>query len=628
MTACAPPNCLPSPGPVFCWVRFFLGLNKLGWFPRNALSEYTIQIGSMIEIWLLSFALGERINIEIAERQKAQDLAIRNLQQFENIYNNAVEGLFTYNIKSNRMHCNKAFAKLFELDLGAELPLKNNVLAYFSTEVQQELAPLLTESGYVKGYEAEIVLPISQITIWVALTIRLVKDSDGSDSSVEGAIIDISERKLKEQAEKDALIAEQYRLKAQQALELALKDKEISAVQSQAKSQFFASMSHEFRTPLTAILGYTRLAQDPGLVEGERLEHINAVKSSADHMLQLINDVLDLSKIEAQKMEIEVMPVKVFDLTQAVHDFIWILAHQNSLSFDIKYHLPLPESFMSDSMRLKQALVNLCSNSVKFTKHGGVTLEISCDPVNEKLIFVVRDTGIGMKPEHVEKLFQAFTQVDSSTSRNFGGTGLGLHLSKLIANKLGGDITVDSEFGKGSVFTMTVTTGLLSDAVWINEIPNKMAQTMEPIAVVQMQHAADSIGVDAAEHVVKVLLADDNLVNQKLVSFQLRQFGADVVLASDGLEAIAAAVRDAVDIIFMDMDMPAMDGLTAVRYLRSKGFTKPIYALTGNVDEASINACRSAGCDGHLTKPIDVSKLAAAVDTVRTDKRIQQQFSN
>jgi CheY-like chemotaxis protein len=422
---------------------------------------------------------------------------------------------------------------------------------------------------------------------------------------------------LKEYAEKEAQAAEQKHLIAQQDLELALKDKEISTVQSKAKSQFFASMSHEFRTPLTAILGYSEIAKNPQLSDTERIDHLHCIKSSADHMLQLINDVLDLSKIEAQKMDVEELPVNLFELAEAVDDFIWILASQKSLLFEIKFLLPLPETFISDPTRLKQALVNLCSNSVKFTKSGGVFLTIACDRNTEKLIFEVKDTGVGMKPEQVRKLFQAFTQVDSSTSRNFGGTGLGLHLSKLIANKLGGDITVESEYNKGSVFIMSVNTGDLTDAVWVHELQSVQVKPKALADVVELKPSTVMNSSDLDSHPLKVLLADDNLVNQKLVGFQLKQLGAEVVFASDGLEAIASVIRDDVSVIFMDMDMPSMDGLTAVRYLRDKGFDQPIYALTGNVDEESISACREAGCNGHLAKPIDALKLEAALSSAR-----------
>jgi len=570
--------------------------------PINDTSIWVLHYGVLSEAILLSLALAARTRI-------AQQAAIENLQKYETLYNDSIEGMFQFDFMSNSLKCNDAFAQLFGHKNAQSLPTDGNVLSYFSHEIQKELPSSLREKGHIRNYEVELDNPSTQSKIWVSITMQMVMNDEGNLAGAEGSMIDISERKLKEQAEIEKNLAEKQRSNAE-------KNQAISEAQNKAKSQFFASMSHEFRTPLTAIIGYTDLADRPTTSEVERKDHIKTIRHGAQHLLQLINDILDLSKIEAQQMDVEAIPVNLLQIVQEVYEFVWILAEQKGIRFHIDYQFPLPEIIISDPTRLKQALINLCSNSVKFTHKGGVTLHITCDASAQQLSFAVEDTGIGLKPEQIQKLFSAFVQVDSSTSRTFGGTGLGLYLSKLIANKLGGDIRVTSEYGKGSTFTIAITTGSLENVVWLEKLPlnteapidqNEESITVSPVA---------QLGAQQGEK-IKVLLADDNLVNQKLVGFHLQQMGAEVVYASDGLEAIAESINGKVDLILMDMEMPYLDGMVVVSLLRKKGFAKPIYALTGNVNEEAQKESKDAGCDGHLSKPLDTAKLSAVIQSLR-----------
>ncbi len=562
--------------------------------PFNDVTIWILHCGFLGEAILLSLALAARTRI-------AQQAAIENLQKYENLYNDSMEGMFQFDFISQTLKCNDAFAQLFGYQNTQLFSNNSNVLAYFSAELLQKLPNHLRAKGHLRNHELEIDNPRTKAKIWVSITMQFVTDGDGKFVGAEGSMVDISERKLKEQAEIEKNLAE--------------KNQAISESQNKAKSQFFASMSHEFRTPLTAIIGYTDLADRPETAELDRKDHIKTIRHGAQHLLQLINDILDLSKIEAQQMDVEAIPVNLLQIIHEVYEFVWILAEQKHILFHIDYQFPLPEIIISDPTRLKQALINLCSNSVKFTHKGGVRLHITCDSRTQQLSFGVEDTGIGLKPEQMQKLFGAFTQVDSSTSRTFGGTGLGLHLSKLIANKLGGDIRVTSEYGKGSIFTLSIDTGSLANAVWLESAPLIGGDFIE-------EHSEDhATQNDAAKSVtplhqgkkINVLLADDNLVNQKLVGFHLKQMGANVVFANDGLEAIAETIIGNIDLILMDMEMPYLDGMVVVSLLRKKGFDKPIYALTGNVNEESQEESRNAGCNGHLSKPLDIVKLSAVI---------------
>ena len=516
----------------------------------------------------------------------------------------------------------------------------------------------------------------------------------------------------------------------------AVKDKALAEIANKAKSQFFASMSHELRTPLTAILGYSEVALSRDADLEQKQNSLETINRSGQHLLQLINDILDLSKIEAQKLEVESLDVKVIDILHDVHDYFSILAEKKRISFNIRYQFPLPETITSDPTRLKQTIINICGNAVKFTEAGGVTLHVACDNEKQIMQFAIQDTGIGLKPDQVNKLFSAFTQADTATTRNFGGTGLGLHLSKQIAQKLGGDITVESEFGKGSTFTITVATGLLNNVTWLESLPAQVNHSHQAITIPQFAghilYAEDNpqnqelvstfvsqtgatidvvgngqkalalaqakqfdliftdirmptldgveftrtlltvkphlpivaITAAATEHELeefiaagfkrilrkpidrkmlyevmaeylpvrnangtkeseekskplRVLLAEDNIENQALIKIYLKRAGTATIIANDGVEALQIVGREEIDLVLMDMQMPHMDGLTAVRYLRGKGFDKPIYALTANETAEAIQACIDAGCDGHLSKPLDTAQLNELITRIK-----------
>jgi len=562
-----------------------------GKLPINDVTSWSLHVSFLGESLLLSFALAARTRL-------AQEAAISNLKKYEKIYNDSIEGMFQFDAKSNSLKCNEAFAQLFGYARESDLSIRNNVFSYFEADIQAELQQLLAANGAIKSYEAAITNPQTKEKIWASVTMKAVQDSHGNFLGVEGFMIDIRERKLKEQAEK-----EQVKAKINQ---------EISEAKNKAKTQFFASMSHEFRTPLTAILGYADIAGRADTTDIERLSHIKTITHSAQHLLQLINDILDLSKIEAQQLNIETLAVDPLQIAQDVYEFVSILATQKEISFNIDFQFPLPQRIVSDPTRLKQALINLCSNSVKFTAHGSVTLRISCNADLQQMHFAIEDTGIGLKPDQLQKLFKAYVQADSSTSRTYGGTGLGLHISKLIANKLGGDITAESEYGKGSTFTLSISTGPLNETLWLDNMPDWAPEISTEVA----ESTPTPLRADNKTPFT-VLLADDNAVNQKLIGFHIKQLGAEVIIANDGLEAAAETIKGGIDLILMDMDMPIMDGMTAVIALRAKGFNMPIYALTGNVSPESIQECVDAGCQGHLAKPLDIKKLSDVIQSLQ-----------
>jgi PAS domain S-box-containing protein len=380
---------------------------------------------------------------------------------------------------------------------------------------------------------------------------------------------------------------------------------------SHAKSEFLANMSHELRTPMTAILGYTDLLLDATAQDVNVAQCARTVQSNADHLLTLINDILDMSKIEAGQMALELIPTNPVKLVEEVASMMRPRASSKGVDLRIVYDTSIPLSIQSDPTRLRQILLNLVSNAVKFTEEGSVAIHVHCDFETRQLRIRVVDTGIGMTEEQRLSIarFDAFMQADASTSRKFGGTGLGLRISNSLAEMLGGQIDIESKLGVGSTFTVILGTGRLEGiAVCTPEYcPRTVSEeAIAPAAVAQTGTAQPLVGL-------RILLVEDGLDNQKLIEFHLKRAGAQVSLADNGLlalEHIESASADAMpQLILMDMQMPELDGYGATRRLRSDGCTIPIIALTAHAMEGDRQKCLDTGCDDYLTKPIDKKSL-------------------
>jgi signal transduction histidine kinase/DNA-binding response OmpR family regulator len=362
------------------------------------------------------------------------------------------------------------------------------------------------------------------------------------------------------------------------------------------KSQFLANMSHEIRTPLTAIIGFSEALQQGGQSDAERIGAISSISRSGKHLLQVINDVLDVSKIEAGEMPVEQVPVSPFHVADAVDSIVRAKASGKGLQFETDYHFPLPETIMSDPTRIQQILINLCGNAIKFTHKGSVRLSVAHDAEHQLLRFTVTDTGIGLTPEELSRLFKPFTQADASTTRRYGGTGLGLSISRQLAQKLGGDVDCHSQKGLGSEFVVTVATGPIDGIALLDSISDARVAAKE--------HTHD-FHIPALTG--RVLVAEDNLENQRLIAIYLKRAGLSATMADNGKEAVETAMANDFDLILMDMQMPIMDGLTATSWLRRAGYGGPIVALTANVLQEDIARYKEAGLEEVLAKPIEAA---------------------
>ncbi len=417
-------------------------------------------------------------------------------------------------------------------------------------------------------------------TIWV----RIVGEPtivDGKVIRMSGTFEDISEKR-------------RAHLELEQALERA---KEAS----RTKSEFLANMSHEIRTPLTAIIGYTELLMESGLDEQVRRSHVGTIRRNGEHLAAVINDILDVSKIEAGKMTVELLPMDVSEIVRDAVQLFESRARDKQVELTCTIEEEVPRYIKSDRVRVRQILINLLTNAVKFTDMGSVRLIVKHDQTREQLVFHVMDTGIGLAPQAVESLFSAFSQADASITRRYGGTGLGLRISKALAELLGGDIEVESTPGQGSTFTLRIHAQVASK------------EDIEAQDAASSSEALASCPLDGC----RILLAEDGLDNQKLLTHFLTKAGATVQIANNGFEAVIAVeegiVRDEpFDLVIMDTQMPEMDGHSATRELRGSGNAVPILALTAHATQEAREAFFAAGCDGFATKPIDRRKLIEA----------------
>ena len=377
---------------------------------------------------------------------------------------------------------------------------------------------------------------------------------------------------------------------------------------NKAKSNFLANMSHEIRNPLNAIVGFTDILRR-GLEDNEitRVRYLDTIHASGTHLVELINDILDFSKIEAGKLDLEIRECHPYELMNDVVNVLRMKAEQQSLSLSVEVQGPIPQTIESDPTRLRQVLMNLVSNAIKFTSEGGVRIVASMiQRAGQNAVrFEVIDTGIGMTTEQMGRLFQEFMQADSSVTRRFGGTGLGLAISKRLIEALGGEMAVESEPGKGSTFHFCVATRNIENVAMLTE--QQLAEQFSSTSRVTRA------GLSTWFKPARVLITDDTPANRQLAGLVLRKAGLHVDAAENGAIAVAKATEFAYDLLLMDMQMPVMDGFTATKTLRSQGQTTPILAFTANVTEQDRMHCIASGCTGFLTKPINIDLLLSTI---------------
>ena len=425
--------------------------------------------------------------------------------------------------------------------------------------------------------------------VWAACALNGVQDEKGELIRLTGAMQDITQRKVNERA--------------------LLQAKEDAESANRAKSTFLATMSHEIRTPLNGVLGMAQAMAADELCAVQR-ERLDVVRQSGETLLAILNDVLDLSKIEAGKLELEEVEFDIGELAQGAHAAFTAIANKKGLSFDLKVERSARGVYRGDSTRIRQIIYTLVSNGLKFTEQGEVRVVIARG--GGELSIQVRDTGMGIPAERLAHLFQKFEQADASTTRQFGGTGLGLAICRELASLMGGSITATSEPGSGATFEVKLPIPRLSG------LARKGRPAAERAAPVSL--AAPAAGAPP----LRVLAAEDNTVNQLVLKTLLHQIGVDPTIVDNGEDAVNAWENETWDLILMDIQMPRMDGPTATRRIRqleaALGRVRtPIIALTANAMSHQVAEYAVIGMDGFVAKPIEIGRLFAAMQEALSD---------
>ena len=568
--------------PFKCEVRLLKEDGTVRWLSANALPEREADGSTLWHGFTGDVTATHAAAVELQEAK----LRLEEAQALARI------GSWSYDVATTRIHWSKQSFSLFGFNASDNEPTYQEILNSFYPDDAAKIHETV-KMAIIDGTPYSMVVRIRQPKFdvrYLRCEGRSRRDSTGNIIGLFGTNADVTAE-----------------VEREQALQVARNQAEAA---NRAKSEFLANMSHEIRTPLTAILGFADMLREDGnldLAPVQRLHTIDTITNAGQHLLTIINDVLDLSKIEADKTMVERIETPLIEILCEVERLLSPKATGKGLTLDTKLLTPVPDRILGDPTRLRQILMNLVGNAAKFTEEGKIVINASVKESlgNASLIIDIEDTGPGMTSEQSRSLFHAFEQADSTVTRKHGGTGLGLTISRRLANLMGGDVTLlRTALGKGSCFRLKLPL--------VPVVGSVLVKSIEVRAVPVAEIRPEKISVHG-----RILLAEDGLDNQRLLSFMLKKAGATIDVADDGQIALemldrARESNDPYDLLITDMQMPVMDGYMLARTLRSRGDKMPIVALTAHALAEDRQKCLDAGCDDYLSKPIDKQLLLNA----------------
>lgn len=520
----------------------------------------------------------------ITERERVHErtrMELESLRRYQNLANAIPHLLWKTSPSGELIYCNEMWNSYtgYDVNTNAEFRWQN---AFHPDDLQALLKLWLERMRFGLAFDMECrITRFDGAKRWHWLKTTPERNENGEVIAWIGTCTDINDRKILED-------------RALEALEMA-------ESANKEKTYFLANMSHEIRTPLGAILGFSELLLDARRSQAEKVNFSNIIRNNGKQLLKIVDEVLDISRIEAGRLNLESVELNTIDFFKELFLSFNLKAVEKGLSLNFQPSTPLPRTIFTDAARYRQVLVNVISNAIKFTESGGVSVSIawsSSDSGLPKLLVNVEDSGVGIKKDYVDKLFNPFVQGDSSTTRKFGGTGLGLALSRKIARALGGDVQLTSSEDSGSLFTIEILPERHSQDDWVSSIFEAQRVPQE-----------DGDIADSALANISIMLAEDMLENQMLISQFLQMAGAKVSVVGNGQEAINLLEEQQFDVILMDLQMPVLDGYEATRRIRQNGYTKPIIAITAHALSEERAKCLQLGFDEHLTKPVDRNAL-------------------
>jgi PAS domain S-box-containing protein len=583
------------------WLAMSMGagtfaLKSMGLVPSNLFTVWMQEFGFAGVALFLTLAQSDRFfqtQRKHVTEQSALMKAIRSAEKkYRSLFENAIEGIFQMSLEGQLVNANAAFARILGCDNVATLlaqPHPAWSLQCLPEGERDRFKSLLDKEQAVKSFETGFTLPSGE-TRWIAVSAQLVRGKLDDASHYEGAMADITETRKRQQAEKQQRMAE---------------------ASTEAKSLFLANMSHEIRTPMNAIIGFTDLAlqhnQEPRLTD-----YLRKTRVASSNLLGIINDILDFSKIEAGKLEIEHIPFSLQDVLNNLSNLVSVSVAARQLALKISVDADIPDALVGDPLRIGQVLLNLTNNAIKFTPQGQVTVTLELVSLHKREMSIVlrgsvRDTGIGIPAEKLAGLFSSFTQVDESTTRRFGGTGLGLSISKQLIGMMGGELSVESDIGKGSTFSFTLACQL------------------------QDRRQRQNPHFNSGQLPLNILVIDDQQEARELLEKALISLAHNVTCVGSSAAALHELRKQQqagtpYDVLLTDWLMPDTDGISCCQQVRDDPtLTTPrMVVVTGyDLDEVKKNA-QGIGIDAFIAKPVRVQELSKVLQAVFQDRRTDQ----